>query len=168
MSDGRTSKLVQIFGEHCVIAELSRRGLIAAAFSQQIPAYDIVATDERGKSVLIQVKASRSGSWQLAPITKWLEIKFDGDRQIPGKATPEPINRLIVVFVQMGEGSGSDKFYILRWNQLQKILIQEYTAYLEKHHFKRPKKPQSLHVSIYRQSLVPWENKWDIITENLK
>jgi hypothetical protein len=102
MSDGRTSKLVQIFGEHCVIAELSRRGLIAAAFSQQIPAYDIVATDERGKSVLIQVKGSRSGSWQLAPITKWLEIKFDGDRQIPGKATPEPINRLTVVFVQMG------------------------------------------------------------------
>jgi hypothetical protein len=112
MSDGRTSKLVQIFGEHCVIAELSRRGLIAAAFSQQIPAYDIVASDERGKSVLIQVKGSRSGSWQLAPITKWLEIKFDGDRQIPGKAMPEPVNRLIVVFVQMGQNSGSDKFYI--------------------------------------------------------
>ena len=106
MSDGRTSKLVQIFGEHCVIAELSRRGLIAAAFSQQIPAYDIVATDERGKSVLIQVKGSRSGCWQLAPITKWLDIKFDGERQIPGGATAEPVNRLMVVFVQMGESSG--------------------------------------------------------------
>jgi hypothetical protein len=104
----------------------------------------------------------------LAPITKWLEIKFDGDRQIPGKATPEPINRLTVVFVQMGEDPGSDKFYILRWTQLQKILIQEYTAYLKKHSFKRPKSPQSLHVSIYRRNLAPWENKWDIITRNLK
>jgi len=93
---------------------------MAAAFSQQIPAYDIVATDERGKSVLIQVKASRSGSWQLAPITKRIEIKFDGDRQSPGKATPEPINLLIVVFVQMAGKSGTDKFYILRWNTLQK------------------------------------------------
>jgi hypothetical protein len=168
MPDGRTSKLVQIFGEHCVIAELSRRGLIAAAFSQQIPAYDIVASDERGKSVLIQVKGSRSGSWQLAPITKWLEIKLEGDLQIPGKAMPEPVNRLIVVFVQMGQNSGPDKFYILRWKVLQDILIQEYTGMLKRHNARRPNNPQSLHAAISWRSLEPWENKWDLITNNLK
>ena len=40
----------------------------------------------------------------------------------------EPVNRLVVVFVQMGQNSGSDKFYILRWEKLRDILVQEYTA----------------------------------------
>jgi hypothetical protein len=84
MATGRSNKLVGQTGECLVAAELSRRGLIATTFTGNVPHYDIIASDEAGQHVSIQVKASRGPSWQFGNITLYCDIIFDGNRQIVG------------------------------------------------------------------------------------
>jgi len=62
---GRSNKLVGQAGEYLVAAELARRGLIATTFTGNVPDYDIIASSENGKCLLIQVKTIRGGSFQL-------------------------------------------------------------------------------------------------------
>ena len=65
MATGRSKKIVGQTGEYLVAAELSRRGLIATTFTGNVPHYDIIASDETGRHVSVQVKSSRSASWQF-------------------------------------------------------------------------------------------------------
>ncbi len=48
---GRATKLTGQVGEYLVAAELARRGLIATTFTGNVPHYDIIASDERGRHV---------------------------------------------------------------------------------------------------------------------
>ena len=59
MATGRSTKLTGATGEFLVSAELCRRGLIATPFSGNVPHYDIIASDEIGGHLVIQVKAER-------------------------------------------------------------------------------------------------------------
>ena len=85
MANGRDNKLVGAAGEYLVAAELCRRGLIATTFTGNVPHYDIIASDDKGKHVSVQVKASRSGSWQFGDVTKFFDVIFDGQKQKTGK-----------------------------------------------------------------------------------
>ena len=82
MATGRSTKLVGQAGEYLVAAELSRRGLIATTFTGNVPHYDIIASDENGRHVSVQVKTTRSGSWQFGDMSIFCDITFDGKRQI--------------------------------------------------------------------------------------
>jgi len=117
MATGRSNKLVGQTGEYLVAAELSRRGLIATTFTGNVPHYDIIASDKSGRHVSVQVKASRSSSWQFGNISQYCDIKFDGKRQVVGKQKSCPVLRLIVVFVRIAD-DGDDCFYILPWEVL--------------------------------------------------
>ena len=77
MAKGRSNKFVGQTNEYLVAAELSRRGLIATTFTGNVPPYDIIASDESGRHVSVQVKASRGTSWQFGNITLYDNIKFD-------------------------------------------------------------------------------------------
>lgn len=46
MASGRSNKIVGQTGEYLVAAELGRRGLIATAFTGNVPHYDIIASDD--------------------------------------------------------------------------------------------------------------------------
>ena len=167
MTTGRSSKIVGQTGEYLVAAELSRRRLIATTFTGNVPHYDIIASDETGKHVSVQVKASRSGSWQFGDITRFCDITFDGERQIVGKPVDCPVRRLIVVFVTIDKDR-QDRFYILTWKRLRDLLIKLHTSYLQKHGGVRPRRWDSLHSAITEQALRPYQNKWEIIDKNLK
>ena len=65
MATGRGNKLTGQLGEYLVAAELARRGLIATTFTGNVPHYDIIASDEKGRHVSVQVKTSRSETWHL-------------------------------------------------------------------------------------------------------
>ena len=166
MSQGRSNKLVGQTGEYLVAAEFSRRGLIATTFTGNVPHYDIVASDESGRHVSVQVKASRNGSWQFN-ISNFCEIEFSGDRQIVQGAKSCPINRLIVVFVKLDE-KGNDRYYVLNWTQLRDILIDHHKSYLERQGGVRPKNPTSLHCAISEKSLSEFRDKWDYVGRSLK
>ena len=53
---GRSKYLTKQAGEYLVAAELSRRGYIATTFTGNVPYYDIIAVDDRGGHVVVQVR----------------------------------------------------------------------------------------------------------------
>lgn len=166
MATGRSNKLVGQTGEYLVAAELSRRGLIATTFTGNVPHYDIIACDEAGRHVSIQVKAGRHGSWQFGNITQYFAITFDGKRQIVGEMKACPVRRLVITFVKI-EKDGNDRFYILTWQQLRDLLVKEHKAFLQRHNGVRPQRWDSLHCAISEKTLHPYRDRWDTIEENL-
>jgi len=167
MATGRSRKIVGQTGEYLVAAELSRRGLIATTFTGNVPHYDIIASDETGRHVSVQVKSSRSASWQFGDIRCFCDIAFDGKRQVVGKPMACPVRRLIVTFVTIEE-DGHDRFYILTWQRLRDLLVKGHEAYLQRHGGIRPRRWDSLHSAITEKTLRPYQDKWEIIDKNLK
>ena len=167
MATGRSNKLVGQTAEYLVAAELCRRELIATTFTGNVPHYDIIASDEAGRHVSVQVKASRRGSWQFGDISRYFEITFDGKRQVIGTAKPTPVKRLVVVFVKIEE-DGNDRFYILTWVRLRDLLVKHHKAYLGKHDGVRPKRWDSLHIAISESALQPYLDNWETIEKNLR
>ena len=154
-------------GEYLVAAELSRRGLIATTFTGNVPHYDIIASDAVGRNVLVQVKASRSASWQFGDVSQYCEVSFRGDRQIVGRAMPCPVRNLVMVFAQIDEG-GADEFYVLKWVALRNLLKKKHVAYLEGHGGVRPRNPRSLHVGIKVSDLRRYRDKWETLEGSLR
>ena len=167
MATGRSNKLVGQTGEYLIAAELSRRGLIATTFTGNVPHYDIIASDESGRHVSVQVKASRGPSWQFGNITQYCDITFDGKRQVVGAGKPCPVRRLIMTFVKISP-DGNDCFYILPWKRLRDLLVDHHRTFLARHDGTRPKKWDSLHCAIAETALRPYQDKWDTIEKNLK
>ena len=167
MATGRSNKLVGQTGEYLVAAELSRRGLIATTFTGNVPHYDIIASDETGRHVSVQVKASSGTSWQFGNITQYCEISFKGKRQIVGEVMACPVHRLIVTFVKI-EKDGNDRFYILQWQELCELLVRGHKEFLARHNGIRPQRWESLHCAISEKTLRPYQDKWNKIEKNLK
>ena len=166
MATGRSNKLVGQTGEYLVAAELSRRGLIATTFTGNVPHYDIIASNEGGKHVSVQVKASRGSSWQFGDITQFCNISFKGKHQIVGKPKRCPVQRLVVVFVMIDAG-GADRYYILTWRTLRDLIVRGHKAYLARHGGMRAQTWDSLHSAISEKTLRPYKDKWPIIERNL-
>jgi hypothetical protein len=167
MATGRSNKLVGQTGEYLVAAELSRRGLIATTFTGNVPHYDIIASNEKGKHVSVQVKASRGSSWQFGDITKFCDIEFKGKRQIVGKAKRCPVQDLVMVFVVI-DINGADRYYILTWRKLRDLMVKSHKAYLTKHSGIRPVKWESFHSAISEDTLKRHKDNWAIIERNLR
>jgi hypothetical protein len=167
MATGRSNKLVGQTGEYLVAAELSRRGYIATTFTGNVPDYDIIASNEKGKHVSVQVKASSGSSWQFGDISRYFEISYKGRHQIVGRPKKCPVQRLVVVFVAIG-AKGDDRFYILTWRTLRNFLWKGHKTYLAAHGGKRPKKWDSLHGAIMENVLTPHLDRWDVVKKCLK
>ncbi len=167
MATGRSNKLVGQTGEYLVAAELSRRGLIATTFTGNVPHYDIIASDEAGRHVSVQVKAARGTSWQFGSITQYCAITFNGKHQVVGEKKACPVRRLVMTFVKI-EANGNDQFYILTWQRLRDLLVKEHRAFLQRHDGIRPQRWDSLHSAIFEKTLLPYRDKWDTIEKNLK
>ena len=167
MATGRSNKLVAQAGEYLVAAELSRRGLIATTFTGNVPHYDIIASDENGRHVSVQVKTSRGGSWQFGDIRQFCDITFNGKRQIVDRAKQCPVRDLICVFVRL-DSYGQDKFFICPWVKFRDKFIKYHKNYLAKHQGIRPKKWDSFHGAISEEILSAFKDRWEFVEENLR
>lgn len=167
MATGRSNKIVGQTGEYLVAAELSRRGFITTTFTGNVPDYDIIALDEDGNHVLVQVKASSGSSWQFGDITRFCEITFEGKRQVVGRTKQCPAMRLVVVLVSI-QAYGADRFYILTWQTLRDVLVRHHNAYLAERGGVRTKKWDSLHCAITEEALKLHRDKWDVVESNLR
>jgi len=166
MATGRSIKLTGAVGEFLVSAELCRRGLLATHFSGNVTHYDIIASNEDGRHVVIQVKAINKANWQF-DVTKFVEVTMDGNRQILGEPVREPYPNLFCVFVALGDEKKRDRFFIFRWKTLSEIIINHHRDYLDHHGGMRPKAPKSTHCSISPKELDSYEDKWSLILEAL-
>ncbi|MBN1970518.1 MAG: hypothetical protein JW870_14220 [Candidatus Delongbacteria bacterium] len=167
MTTGRQNKLVGQTGEYLVAAELSRRGLIATTFTGNVPHYDIIASSEEGKHVSVQVKTISGINWQFSRVDQFVEIEFKDHMQVVGKCLQSPIENLVFVFVKLEE-YGTDKFYICTWSELTDILSKAHSEYLAKHNGVRPKKWDSLHISINENHISHFENRWELVEKMLQ
>ena len=68
-----------------------------------------------------------------------------------GQPTTPPAGDLICVCVRL-QKYGADRFYVLRWPELQRVLINGYRDYMERHGGRRPVLPSS---SVGEESLSP-------------
>jgi len=166
MATGRRTQLIGQFGEYMVAAELCRRGLITTTFTANIPHYDIIASDEKGKHLNIQIKAIKGSSWQFNVETFW-EIEFDGDVQNLRNPKMMPYPNLILVFLKVRD-YGEDQFYILDWVDLQRIIGKGYKDYLDKHDGVRPKNPKSTHTALRPAQLEINRDNWELIVNRLR
>ncbi len=162
MATGRSNQLIKQVGEYLVACELARRGLLVAAFSGNVPDFDLIATDFKGSSCPIQVKTIKGGAWQFS-IDKFVDITFDGRKQLIGDKKPLPIPQLVCVFVLVGEKYGEDQFFVLEWSKVRDILIANHTSWLDSHGGVRPKKFDSLHCSIVQTDLQGYKDNWSVI-----
>ena len=163
MARGRSNQLFKQIGEYLVASELARRGLLVATFSGNVPDFDLIATDLNGSSCPIQVKTIRAGAWQFS-IDKFVEITFDGKKQLIGRKKPLQIPQLVCVFVVAGEKYGEDQFFVLEWSKVQDILIAHHARFLGSHAGVRPKVFDSLHCSLEQSELQDYKDNWSIIT----
>lgn len=167
MATGRSTKLTGAIGEFLVSAELCRRGLLATPFSGNVPHYDIIASDEAGGHLVIQVKAINKTNWQF-DVSKFVDITMDGDKQILGEFTSEPYPNLYCVFVALTQDHKADRYFVFSWKELQNKVITHHRNYLEKHGGVRPKAPESKHCSISISELECYEDQWSKIFEAMK
>jgi hypothetical protein len=160
MASGRKIQLTRQIGEHLVAAELGRRGLIAAPFAGNVPLFDLLAADESGRSIALQVKAINGPSWQF-DVKQFLNIDVvDGVQHVRGKvALPSP--DLICIFVFLHDTAGTDEFYIFRMCDLQEHFANTYLG------GRRPKNPNATHCAIWPDALQQYKDNWQLVFDVL-
>lgn len=159
MTTGFQNQLTKQVGEYLMAAELARIGFICTPFAGNVPHFDIIAVDENGQVVLVQVKAARGGDWQF-DIRHFVEARLEGEKQILGEPKQSPYPNLIFVFVQL-RGQGKDEFYIISYEELRDILIADYRSYLNRKNGVRPRSPDSFHTIARTKMLKDYKDKWD-------
>lgn len=154
MASGRQVQLTKQVGEYLVAAELSRRGLLTATFAGNVPGYDIVATGGSGRTALVQVKAIAGPSWQF-DIRAFANVRCQAGSQTIGP----PAWDLICVFVRL-HTYGEDRFYVLGWRELQRVLINGYRGYLKRHGGRRRRRAESFHTALREPQIKPFLDNW--------
>ena len=108
-------------GEHFVMAELLRRGLVAAKAPEGVPNFDIVITDIDGERLAaIQVKTRRDFN--------------SGDKGWHMKAKHEKLtsDRIFYVFVDVGKNDESQvSFYVLPSREVAYVCKRSHENWLE-------------------------------------
>ena len=163
MATGRSMQLTKMMGEYLVCAELCRRELLATTFTGSVPEFDILATDKDLQTIPIQVKANAKGDWILRA-DSFLNIDYNEEKKtqtIIGKKDFKK-SELMYIFVKLAE-QGKDEFYVLRLQDLQRIIFKNHSEHLQKHGGKRPKNPESMHAAISSKHLSGYRDNWQLL-----
>lgn len=166
MATGRDIQLTKQVGEYLVAAEVCRHGFVATTFTGNVPHYDIIASNSTGRHLAIQVKAIRGGAWQF-DIRDFVGMQLDGAQQVMGDPNPAPYPDLVCVFVRLRE-YGTDEFYILTWEELQKLAIDHHREVLARHGGVRPRKHDSFHAAIRPGEITKYRDRWNVIESRLR
>jgi hypothetical protein len=141
--------------------------LIATTFTGNVPDFDIIASNERGRHISVQVKSISEPSWQIGNISKYVDIEFRGHTQIVNGIQPSPVEYLVYVLVKLGK-EGTDRFFIRTWEVFCEILAQFHTEYLARHDGVRLKKWDSLRTAFSVKHISQFENRWDVVEKMLE
>ena len=160
MATGLSTQLTRQIGEHLVAAKLGRMGYVAAPFAGNVPLFDLLAADERGFSIPIQVKAINGISWQYRA-DDFLEIELlDGFQHVRGKK-PLLNPDLVCIYILL-RADEQDEFYIFSLRDLQEHTFEVYKSR------KRPKNPNSTHCAVFPRHLQPFRDNWQLIQRAFK
>lgn len=170
MKKGRSNKLAGQIGEFLVCAELGKRGYIATSFTGNVPEFDLIVADDNLKTVPIQVKSSRGDNWPTKA-NLWIDIEIDDEnkKQIDHGNTVISNPDLIYVCVAIGDPDKNerDRFFILKKKDIQTICSTGYRKWMDTKNWKRPRNYKSLDNRYDINALVPYENNWSLIEEQI-
>lgn len=130
------------------------------------PSRSLTASNATGRHQAIQVKAIASTAWQF-DIRDFVNVTLEGKRQVIGRPNLPPYPGLICVFVRLRQ-YGADEFYILTWEDLQKITITNHREYLRRHGGIRPKKHDSFHTAVRPEMLNNHRDRWEVFDTRLQ
>ena len=57
---------------------------------------------------------------------------------------------------------GADRFYVLRWPELQRVLINGYRGYLKRHGGRRPRRADSFHTALREPDIKSFLDNWSL------
>ena len=96
-------------------------------------------------------------------IRTFADVRYTAGAQTMGQPTTPPAGDLICVFVRLNKGGyGADRFYVLPWPELQRVLINGYRGYLERHGGRRPKRADSFHTALRETPIEPFLDNWSL------
>ena len=158
MATSLSTQLTRQIGEHLVAAKLGRMGYLAAPFAGNVPMFDLLAADESGFTIPIQVKAINGPSWQYKA-DSFIEIEILDDFQhVRGKK--QLLNpALVCVYILLGAQEQQDEFFIFFLKDLQEHTFAIYKSR------KRPKNPASTHCAVWPKELAPFRDNWGLIAQ---
>jgi hypothetical protein len=114
---------------------------------------DIIEGDlDRTRTVTIQVKTRRVGTWQASV--------DDGRR-----AAPAPDKKHFWIFVDLSEGMTSPGYYVVPGSWIRKSISEVHSKYLKRHGGTRPRNPRAKHHGIDSNTkrIQEWKDRWDIL-----
>lgn len=146
------SQQVARAGEHHVAAELHRRGAYAVTFAGNMPEIDILASNtSQTRTVAIQVKTKRTGSWQTS-LRDWTP------------RTPEVADTRFWVFVDLGlDPTGQPQCFVVSEAWIQNDIDRAHAEYLQRHGGTRAQTPSSRHHSIHVSRIGQWRDQWHLL-----
>jgi hypothetical protein len=161
---GWRQRTVQQWGEYLVAAELAKRGYLATTFTGNVPHFDLVVTDEEGRTANVQVKAkSEKGNWQfdLGKFAK-IETRPDGTHLIRKRRMHARDTLWVLVHLHLEREAD---FYWFGQEEFQHLILRKHRRYLRLHGGKRARKQESRHSSIAPRGIGDWRNNWDAVGE---
>ena len=93
---------------------------------------NLVLAYKNRTSIPLQVKAVKKGNLSVNA-KDYLDIEFDGDKQKVKGKSGDVDRSLIFVIVYIGEQLGDEKFYICTKGDIQDIILEAHTTFLQKH-----------------------------------
>jgi len=163
MQPKHSNQLTRQIGEHLVAAKLGKLGYIATSFAGNVPLFDILAADERGFSLPIQVKATYGPSWQYRSDT-FLEIDLVGQAQLFRGKTSLLNPDLICIYVFLHRDEKPDEFFIFHLRDLQETTLKKYFPNGKSR--LRPKNPKSTHCAVSPEEIKEFLDNWGLIRKS--
>lgn len=144
-------------GEHYVMAELLKRGIVAALAPRNAPAFDILATQgDHTVKIRVKTKSQKYSDWQSGAKKDgkiFLNLSKKGD---------------FTVLVDLAMETKDLRFYIVPTHQIDTWLNDDFKKWVKtpgKNN--RPHNPENKHRIIsqkkYAQKLDKYHNNWDIL-----
>lgn len=168
MASGVSNKLTGQIGEHLVSAVLGTLGYYASTYSGNVPGFDVTAVhSESLKSFPVQVKTSTKGALLQSQIDKWCSHSVDDDnRQTIGALNALRYPDLIWVLVRLGDvGITRTRFFICTESDIQRKIVSRYSAFMERHGYRRPGGGASLQAILNMNDVAEYEDNWEILPD---
>jgi hypothetical protein len=93
--------------------------------------------------------------------------RSETDRPLRAKRTVPPFGVRSGTSRVMDSGT-PDRFFVLPWRDLCKVIVDGHTKYLAKHGGIRPRKPESMHTGLQPSQIEAWEGKWEILKKSVR
>ena len=144
-------------GEHYVMAELLRRGIIAGLTPRNTPDYDILATKgEKTVKIRVKTKSSEVNIWQYSVRKK----ELDPLKNIEGND--------FTVLVDLMEKNEKPEFYIIPSSEVNKVLKEDFDKWVNTPGpIKKQRSPDNPKRHIDKRERAAWLNNYKEKWENL-